>query len=108
MQASGYIYRVSSDEKILAGGLLAGGCNLARIDADAHLQASGFRVALRTPRIEQVQRCLHVEGGADGAVRIIFVCDWHAKDCHHRIPDVFLNCAAMASYLLRHQVKVAG
>src|SRR5437763_189882 len=107
LQACSNINCVASNEEIMSPELSAGGGNLTRVYANAHLQPICFGVLRQPSLIEPGKRCLHVQGSSNGAIGIVLMSGGCSENCHHCITDIFLDGAAVTAYLLGHQVKIA-
>ncbi|MBI5828951.1 MAG: hypothetical protein HZB20_05305 [Chloroflexi bacterium] len=66
-------------------------------DDDAGINADVQRHALAEPfgpaAVEGPHAFAHGEGGAQGAVGVVFVGHWRAEHGHHRVADEFINVA---------------
>src|SRR6266446_5155937 len=109
LQSGSNVDSITCDEKIVSGGLdVFWGSDFAGVDANAHLQLRRLGILSLSLLVEVGKGLLHIECGAYGAVRIIFMSDRRSKDGHDGIADIFLYSSSMASYLFGHEVEVAG
>ena len=103
-----HVDRVTCNEEVAPLRRAAGRHHIAGIDADAHLEWRRAAVRRGTLVVVAPQGLAHVERGAHGADRIVFVGDGRAEDGHHGVADILLDGTAVAMDLARHRGEEAG